>query len=86
MKDLTSATIEIITSCNFKCPHCYLDNKTSLGLNVNEWKNVITKLMLKGCRKLIITGGELFFIKTSFHYIHSFISRESIFHSLLMRV
>lgn len=55
MKNLTSATIEIITSCNFKCPHCYLDNKTSAGLRVNEWKIVISKLMLKGCRKLIIT-------------------------------
>ncbi|MBJ0008688.1 radical SAM protein [Escherichia coli] len=77
MKDLTSATIEIITSCNFKCPHCYLDNKTSLGLNVNEWKNVITKLMLKGCRKLIITGGEPLLYK-DFISLYTFIHQQGI--------
>lgn len=77
MNNLTLATIEIITSCNFKCPHCYLDNKTSLGLDVIEWKNVITKLILKGCRKIIITGGEPLLYK-DFISLYTFIHQQGI--------
>lgn len=77
MKNLTSATIEIITSCNFKCPHCYLDNKTSAVLGVNEWKIVINKLMLKGCRKLIITGGEPLLYK-DFISLYTFIHQQGL--------
>lgn len=77
MKNLTLATIEIITSCNFKCPHCYLDNKTSLGLNLNEWKGVITKLIKKGCRKIIITGGEPLLYK-DFIPLYTFIHQQKI--------
>ncbi|PYZ79204.1 radical SAM protein [Citrobacter koseri] len=77
MKNLTSATIEIITSCNFKCPHCYLDNKTSSGISVDEWKSVINKLMLKGCRKLIITGGEPLLYK-EFISLYTFIHQQGI--------
>ncbi|WP_226101479.1 radical SAM protein [Dickeya oryzae] len=77
MNNLKLATIEIITSCNFKCPHCYLDNKNSLGLDVIEWKDVITKLILKGCRKIIITGGEPLLYK-DFISLYTFIHQQGI--------
>lgn len=77
MNPITTATIEIITSCNFKCPHCYLDDKSTPGLDIDIWKKVINNLIVKGCRKIVITGGEPLLYK-DFNSLYTFIHEQGL--------
>ncbi|HCZ9270431.1 TPA: radical SAM protein [Vibrio alginolyticus] len=58
MHSLNTATIEILSKCNFDCMHCYLDNKNNKSLTLNKWFISISNLNKLGITKLIITGGE----------------------------
>ena len=55
---LETATIELISKCNFDCKHCYLDEKNSLSLSFTEWIKVIDILHEAGIKSIVLTGGE----------------------------
>lgn len=49
---------EITQRCNFRCVHCYLDDKTKGGLPVEARLRVLDKIERAGCLWLQMTGGE----------------------------
>ncbi len=55
---LETATIEILTSCNFKCIHCYNQDIEQRLLKFNDFKSIIDQLLKQGCKYITITGGE----------------------------
>lgn len=50
---------EITERCNFRCIHCYLDEKTRPGLPFDERLNILDKIERAGCLWLQMTGGEV---------------------------
>lgn len=53
------SSIELTQNCNFKCKHCYCEDKNSLGLTLEQCKIIIDKLHSIGCLFLNFTGGEI---------------------------
>lgn len=51
-------TWEITERCNFRCVHCYLDEKKRRGLPLDQRLRILDKLERAGCLWLQITGGE----------------------------
>lgn len=60
-KTLTAITIELNTSCNWRCKHCYIDdynNQSKLSLEVLE--KLFIDLRELGVIHILFTGGEIF--------------------------
>lgn len=57
-RQLTSATIEILNFCNFKCVHCYNQNLKVHLLDKTSAFHIIDSLVEMGCKNVTITGGE----------------------------
>ncbi len=55
---LLSANIEIISVCNFKCPHCYNESAERGYMSLEAFRRIIKELKHLGCIYLTITGGE----------------------------
>ncbi|WP_033168069.1 radical SAM protein [Clostridium sp. KNHs205] len=57
-----SASIELITKCNFKCIHCYIaeHNKEMKAADVIK---ILDELKALGVLDLTLTGGEIFLLK-----------------------
>lgn len=59
-----SGILELTTSCNLKCVHCYLGpqeeqrKKRSTEMSTERAKEVIDDLVASGCLYLVITGGD----------------------------
>ena len=59
-----SGILELTTSCNLKCVHCYLGpqeeqrKKRSLEMSTERVKSVIDEIVESGCLYLVITGGD----------------------------
>ncbi|TYB30781.1 MAG: radical SAM protein [Candidatus Mcinerneyibacterium aminivorans] len=59
--DIKQVYIHLTHRCNFNCSYCYNKrlSKDSKGeLNTAEWKQIIKKLVEKGIKNIIFTGGE----------------------------
>ena len=54
-----SASIEIITKCNFNCIHCYIPKHTKV-MPTNDILNIVDQLKELGIVELTLTGGEIF--------------------------
>ncbi|MBU5593193.1 radical SAM protein [Clostridium sp. MSJ-4] len=61
--DLTRATIELLTKCNWRCRHCYIPEHNNSGLEIEIIFELFYKLRDMGCFELVFTGGEPFFRK-----------------------
>lgn len=50
----------ITGKCNAKCTYCYvdIDKKPEREFSLNEWKNIIDDLYIRGCRMFALVGGE----------------------------
>lgn len=50
----------LTTSCNLRCPHCYMSAgiKNKKELECSEWKRVLTEFHNNGGIKVTFTGGE----------------------------
>lgn len=60
-KTLTSITIELNTSCNWRCKHCYIDNYTThTELSIEVLKTLFIDLRELGVVDILFTGGEIF--------------------------
>jgi radical SAM protein with 4Fe4S-binding SPASM domain len=57
---LLTMEIEFSRSCNFRCPYCYVPERSSLKneLSRREIRDVILQAKELGARKIIILGGE----------------------------
>ncbi len=59
-----SGSLELTTSCNLKCVHCYLGpqqnrNKTrNLEMSTRQVISILDEITEAGCLSLLITGGE----------------------------
>lgn len=54
------ATIELLSSCNFQCVHCYLPNHNCMGLSFEKVIDIFRQLRELGTMSLTLTGGEIF--------------------------
>ena len=56
------AWIEVCTTCNLKCKHCYNESspKTKSFLSLEEFKNICSQLKEIGVTKIQLIGGEPF--------------------------
>lgn len=55
-----TATIEIISECNFRCVHCYVDN--NFRKDILTYEEIIdfgNQIINMGCLYVILTGGEV---------------------------
>lgn len=62
-ESLFSVTIELLTTCNWKCSHCYIPEHNDFGLDKNVIFDIFYQLRNLGVFELILTGGELFIRK-----------------------
>ncbi|WP_299804970.1 radical SAM protein [uncultured Shewanella sp.] len=71
---LNTATIELLSKCNFHCRHCYLDKKSAKSLSITDWFKVFDTLYNVGVKKVVLTGGEPLMhpqFKSIYSYIHN---------------
>lgn len=57
-RNLNSATIEIINTCNFKCIHCYNQNLKSSYIDFSLFCSIVDQLKEMGIVNITLTGGE----------------------------
>lgn len=59
-KKLLSMEVELSLRCNFRCPYCYVPDKTLLKneLSLDEIKNAVVQAKELGVKKIILLGGE----------------------------
>lgn len=55
-----SVTIELLTRCNLRCVHCYINDYSHRGLPVEHLNSLFKKLRKLGTYRLNFTGGEIF--------------------------
>jgi radical SAM protein with 4Fe4S-binding SPASM domain len=60
-----TALYELTLGCNMKCIHCgsSAGNKRKNELNTMQWNSVTEQLVLLGCKKIALLGGEPFLRK-----------------------
>ena len=57
---LYSTTIELCTTCNWRCKYCYLREHCNGGLSFEEIIDIFNQLRKLGVYDLALTGGEIF--------------------------
>ncbi len=55
-----SATIELINMCNYRCVHCFINEKKCYGMKTSELFSVLNELREFGVYEIQFTGGEIF--------------------------
>lgn len=63
LNQLNFLTLELTTTCNLKCLHCYSDSTSQIPIkgemNLQDWKKVILESFEVGCRNVQFIGGEV---------------------------
>lgn len=62
-KWLTSLTLELLTSCNWNCIHCYITDNKNKGLSTDLLIDIFKQARKIGVIDLTFTGGEIFLRK-----------------------
>ncbi|MBU1094304.1 MAG: radical SAM protein [Firmicutes bacterium] len=63
-KTLTAVTIELNTSCNWRCKHCYIDDFSyEYELSIQVLDKLFQDLRAMGVVDILLTGGEMFMRK-----------------------
>lgn len=62
-ENLMSVMIELTNRCNWKCEHCYVTDSKHDKYNLDNLKQLFTKLRGKGISEIIFIGGEVFLRK-----------------------
>lgn len=57
---LFSAMIELNTTCNWRCRHCYIPSHTNKGMQMREIERILYQLREAGVYEITLTGGEIF--------------------------
>lgn len=50
--------LQIVDRCNLRCKHCYIENKISNELSVNDIRNILREFEEMQGLRILITGGE----------------------------
>jgi len=79
---LVSATIELLSKCNWRCKHCYLPAHDNEGLEKEEIFKLFCDLREMGTMNIILTGGEMFLRPDIFEIISK--AREMYFSVTLL--
>lgn len=58
-----AVTIELNTTCNLRCEHCYIPKHTDCGMSTETVKRLLDDLRRLGTFELVFTGGEIFLRK-----------------------
>ena len=58
--NIKSCLLEIIDTCNFKCPHCYVNKDEIRKISYKEIVNLAKELKRAKCNFITLTGGEIF--------------------------
>lgn len=58
-----AVTIELNTTCNLRCEHCYIPKHTDCGMSAETVKRLLDDLRRLGTFELVFTGGEIFISK-----------------------
>lgn len=76
MSNIRTATLELTLNCNFRCSHCYIQTTSKGGdiLVASDWIRVIDRLLGIGCRRYILTGGEVL-LSASFHDVYRYLKK-----------
>lgn len=61
-----AVTIELNTTCNLRCEHCYIPSHTNEGMDTETVKKLLQNLRKLGTFELVFTGGEIFLRKDIF--------------------
>ena len=72
------ATIEIISECNFRCIHCYIDR--DCRKNMLTYEQVVdfgNQVLAMGCLYVVLTGGEVF-LHPDFKRIYTFFAQKGV--------
>lgn len=62
-------TIELCTTCNWKCLHCYLPEHNCVGFSTERVEMLLEEMRVLGVYALTLTGGEIFTRKDCMHLI-----------------
>ncbi|MDO4800114.1 MAG: radical SAM protein [Bacillota bacterium] len=54
-----SLTIELNTTCNWRCQHCYIPEHSNKGLTSDSIKKILREARELGVYELVLTGGEI---------------------------
>lgn len=72
------ATIEIISQCNFRCVHCYIENKCRKDiLTFEEIEDFGNQIIRMGCLYVVLTGGEVL-LHPDFERIYLFFIQKGV--------
>ena len=66
---LFEVRIEVNSTCNLRCEHCYIPNHDNIGLSYDKIINLLYQLRKIGVYDLSFTGGEIFCRKDIFSII-----------------
>jgi len=55
-----SVTLELNTTCNFRCKHCYIPKHIEKGLELEKIQMIFQELRNLGTLNITLTGGEVF--------------------------
>ena len=55
-----TATIELLSICNFRCLHCYIPKHDHVGMPYAKIIDLFNQLREMGTLSLVLTGGEIF--------------------------
>lgn len=73
-----TATIEIISQCNFRCVHCYIENDCRKNaLTYEEIVDFGNQIIQMGCLYVVLTGGEVL-LHPDFERIYMFFVKKGV--------
>lgn len=73
-----TATIEIISQCNFRCVHCYVDDMCRKDmLTYEEIVDFGNQIIQMGCLYVVLTGGEVL-LHPDFEKIYLFFIKKGV--------
>ena len=74
-----TVTIELLSDCNFRCLHCYIDKEkqTKDILSYEEVVHFGQQIVEKGCLYVVLTGGEVF-LHPQFKEIYYFFVKKGV--------
>jgi len=73
-----TVTIEVISQCNFRCVHCYIENECRKDvLSYEEIVDFGNQIIQMGCLYVVLTGGEVL-LHPDFEKIYMFFVKKGV--------
>ncbi len=73
-----TVTIELLSNCNFRCIHCYIDKNLQIEyLTYDQIVSFGTQIIEMGCLYVVLTGGEVL-LHPSFKEVYMFFVKKGV--------